>query len=171
MVGTGRSGNPNILEDIEGKRTGPKTEIGKLKTSLNSVKHTGTASTLNQHGDSKITQMMKKAGVDFSKVEDAIEKRNLFTIFIKSKSTEELTEIQRLDTVIQILESDIAVRAMKKLEEGVPLSDEDVRIIKLLKETLEASHKLKFGDKHLHAHIGYDDIRKMMFEDDNPRSK
>ncbi len=167
MTGTGRSGNPNILADLEGKRTGPKTEIGKLKTSLNAVKHSGTASTLNQHGDSQITTMMKEAGVDFSKVEDAIEKRNLFTIFIKSKSTEELTEIQRLDTIIQILESDIAVRTMKKLEDGTPLDDEDVRIIKLLKETLETSHKLKFGDKHLHAHVGYDDIRKMMF-DDNP---
>ncbi len=167
MTGAGTSGNPNVVEDTKDKQTGPKTEIGKLKCSLNPIKHTGNASQLNQHNDSKITQMMKKAGVDFSKVEDAIEKRNLFTIFIKSKSTEELTEIQRLDTVIQILESDIAVRAMKKLEEGNPLSDEDVRIIKLLKETLEASHKLKFGDKHLHAHVGYDDIRQMMF-DDNP---
>ncbi len=167
MPGTPKSGNPNILEDTKDKKTGPTSEIGKLKCSVNAVKYLGNAKQLNQHGDSKITQMMKKAGVNFSKVEDAIEKRNLFTIFIKSKSVDELTEIQRLDTVIQILESDIAVRAMKKLEEGIPLSDEDVRIIKLLKETLEASHKLKYGDKHLHAHVGYDDIRKMMF-DDNP---
>ena len=167
MPGTPRSGNPNILADLEGKRTGPKTEIGKLKVSLNAVKPTGKNSILNQHGDSQITKMMREAGVDFSKVEEAIEKRNLFTIFTKSKSVDELTEIQRLDTVIQILESDIAVRTMGKLEKGIPLSDEDVRIIKLLKETLEASHKLKFGDKHLHAHVDYDDIRKMMF-DDNP---
>ena len=139
---------------------------------MNAVKHFGTASQLDQHGDSQITKLMKKAGVDFSKVEDAIEKRNLFTIFVKSKSTEELTEIQRLDTVIQILESDIAVRAMKKLEEGIPLSDEDVRIIKLLKETLEASHKLKYGTKQVNIHGDFDDIRKLMFgEDDNPRSQ
>ncbi len=169
MPGTQRSGNPNILSDLEGKRTGPKTEIGKLKISLNAVKHIGTAAESNQHGDSKITQMMKKAGVDFSKVESAIEKRNLFTIFIKSKSTEELTEIQRLDTVIHILESDIAVRVMKKLEKGIALSDEDGRIIKLLKETLEANHKMKYGTKQVNIHGDFDDIRKLMFgEDDNP---
>ena len=169
MTGIGTSGNPNVVEDTKGKQTGPKTEIGKLKCSVAAVKHTGTASQLNNNGDSKLTTMMKEAGVDFSKVESAIEKRNLFTIFIKSKSTEELTKIQKLDTVIQILESDIAVRTMKKLEEGIPLSDEDVRIIKLLKETLETSHKLKFGTKQVNIHGDFDDIRKLMFgEDDNP---
>ena len=167
MVGTFSSGNPNIIEDTKGKQTGPKSEIGKLKCSLNTTKYTGTSSRLNAQGDSKITTMMKRAGLDFSKVEDAIEKRNLFTIWLKSKSTEELTEIQKLDTVIQLLESDVAMRTMRKLEKGIALSDKDVRIIKLLKETLETAHKLKFGDKHLHAHVGYDDIRKMMFDDNS----
>ncbi len=169
MPGSTSSGNPNVIEDTKGKQTGPKSEMGKLKNSVSAIKHFGKGVSLNQHGDSRITKLMKEAGVDFSKVEQAIEKRNLFTIFIKSKSTEELTEIQKLDTVIQILESDVAVRTMSKLEKGIALSDEDVRVIKLLKETLESSHKLKFGDKHLHAHVGYDDIRKMMF-DDNTRS-
>ena len=51
-----------------------------------------------------------------------------------------------------------------------PLDDSDLKALKQHKEVLESLHKLKFGDKHLHAHVGYDDIRQMMF-DDNSRSK
>ena len=172
MFGSTSSGNPNVIEDTKGKQTGPKSEMGKLKNSVSAIKHFGAGVTLNQHGDSRITKLMKEAGVDFSKVEQAIEKRNIFTIFIKSKSAEELTEIQKLDTVIQILESDIAVRAMGKLEKGIILSDEDGRIIKLLKETLESSHRMKFGTKHVNINGDFDDIRELMFgENDNPRSQ
>ncbi|KKM60924.1 hypothetical protein LCGC14_1536920 [marine sediment metagenome] len=167
MAGTPRSGNPNIIEDTKGKQTGPKTEIGKFKASINAAKWS-KAIIKDQNGKkSLITKMMEEAGIDFSKVEDALEKQNLFTIWAKSKSTKDLTEIQRLDTVIRILESDTAVRAMDKLEKGLPLDDSDLKLIKLLKESLESSHRMKFGDKHLHAHASYDDIRKMMFDDNS----
>lgn len=159
MIGTYYSGNPNIKKDTKGKSTGPKTPGGKLKCSMNSAKG------LSQ--SKEIDKALLELGIKFKTTSEALTLKKLFKDWFISKTGKDLTEIDRLGELINVLESDIAVRTMKKLEDGIPLSDEDGRIIKLLKESLEASHKLKFGDKHLHAHVGYDDIRKMMF-DDNP---
>ena len=159
MPGTKYSGNPNIKEDTKGKSTGPISLGGKLKVSMNASK--------NLEQSKEIDVVLKELGIKFKKTSEALTLKKSFRDWFISKTGKDLTEIDRLGELINILESDVAVRTMKKLEEGIPLNDEDVRIIKLLKETLETSHKLKFGDKHLHAHVGYDDIRKMMF-DDNP---
>ena len=39
MVGSNYSGNPNIGEISKEKSTGPKSEIGKLKVSVNATKY------------------------------------------------------------------------------------------------------------------------------------
>jgi len=164
MVGTKYSGNPNIGEISKEKSTGPKTLGGKLKVSMNASKSLATSV--------EIKKALSEMGiaVDFKKAEDSLTILNSFKSWFISVSGEELTEIAHLDEIIKILKTDTAVRTMGKLNKGIPLGDSDLKLIKLLKETLEASHKLKFGDKHLHAHVGYDDIRQMMF-DDNSRSK
>ena len=167
MVGSNSSGNPNVVEDTLGKQTGPKSEIGKMKASLNAVKHHGAGRAIIKSKPSPIIKQMEEAGVDFSKAADAIEKRNLFEIFVKSKSTEELTEIQKLDGVIQVLDTDMSMRVMKKLEKGVALNEADVRLIRLLKDCLSTSHELKFGKKSTVLKAGYDDLRKLMFGDEN----
>ncbi len=163
MVGTKHSGNPNIGEISKEKSTGPKTPGGKLKTSMNASKSLATSQ--------EIKQALIEMGieVDFKKAEDSLTILNSFKSWFTSVSGEELTEIAHLDEIIKILKTDTAIRSMAKLNKGIPLDDSDLKLIKLLKETLESTHKLKFGDKHLHAHVGYDDIRKMMF-DDNPRN-
>ena len=125
--------NPNILEDTKGKQTGPKTEIGKLKCSLNQETHGGWR---DQHGDGTITKMMKEAGVDFSVPDKAKKERNLFEIWLKSKSVYELTEIQRLDKLIQLVDMDMTVRVMEKITMGVALDDDDIKLIRLLKDSL-----------------------------------
>ncbi len=161
MVGTSHSGNPNIIEDTKGKHTGPKTEMGKLKVSLNSLKN------LNKLGKSDFKQLMEEAGVDFSKTEEAIEKVNIFKALISSKESKELTEIKRLEGMIQILNTDMSVRLMKKLEKEIPVDESDIKLIRLLKDCLSTSHEMKFGKKQLNVNASYKDIREMMF-DDNP---
>ena len=156
-------GNPDIME-ISKKSTGPTSEMGKLKSSMNSMKHKKQGTYLNQLGDSRITKMMKEAGVDFSKLDSALKQKNIFMIWLKSKSTEELTEINRLDQIIQLLDSDMSMRVMRKLEKGLPLDDDDVKLIRLLKDCLSTSHELKFGTKRVNIHGDFDDIRKMMFD-------
>ncbi len=165
MVGSQKSGNPNVLEDTFGKKTGPRTEIGKLKSSVNAIKYFGAGRKVVKSKPSPVVRMMEDAGVDFSKANDAIEKRNLFEIFIKSKSTAELTEIQRLDGIIQVLDTDMSMRVMKKLEKGFALNDADMRLIRLLKDCVSTSHELKFGKKKINLNLNddYNDIRKMMF--------
>ncbi len=113
----------------------------------------------------EIYKLMKDAGVDFRKTQKALEKRNLFEIWIRHHTGKDLNEIKRLDSVIQVLDSDMSNRVMHKLEKGVPLGKDDLNLIRLLKETLEASHRLKFGEKRLNVDVKaqFQDIREAMF--------
>ncbi|HEC64116.1 MAG TPA: hypothetical protein ENI23_02345 [bacterium] len=157
MAGTRRSGNPNIIEDTKGKKTGPKTTWGKLRVSMNPSK------TLDQ--SKELDKAIEETGIKFDKVSSAIALKQMFLAWLKSKTGKELTEIERLDEVISLLESDVATRAMSKLEEGIPLSDKDIKTMKLLKEALEASHKMKYGTKQFNVNADYQDIRALMFGD------
>ena len=163
MIGSVSSGNPNILKDLEGKRTGPKSSGAKARVSMNASKY------LDQ--SKKLDKAMVELGIKFEKAGEALTIKKAFKEWFLSKTGKELTEIDRLSEIINILETDVAVRTMGKLDKGLPLDSEDVKLIKLLKDTLETSHRLKFGDKHFHAHASYKDIREMMFEDVNPRSE
>lgn len=153
-------GNPNILE-ISKKSTGPTSDIGKLKVSMNSVKSCGDSKVLDK--------ILKEAGITFKKASEAISLKKLFISWFKSLSGKELTEIDKLDEVITILEADTANRVMGKIAKGIPLDEDDVKLIRLLKDCLSTSHELKFGKKQVNIHGDFDDIRKLMFgEDDNP---
>ncbi len=162
MVGTQYSGNPNIIQDLEGKRTGPKTETGKLKTAMRGLQ--------NGARSKKLDKVLEELGFKFKKTSEAITLKKSFITWWKSKTGKELSAIDKLEEVITLLEADTSVRVMKKLEKGIPLDEDDVKIIRLLKDCLSTVHELKFGKKQLNVHASYDDIRKMMF-DDNPRSK
>ena len=159
MIGSNLSGNPNVIDDTKNKQTGPKTEIGKVKNSLNAVRSGATSKLLDE--------AIELVGIKFKKASEALAVKTVFAAWWKSKSGEDLTEIAKLDQVIQILDSDMSIRAMGKLEKGIPLDEDDIKLIRLLKDCLSTSHELKFGKKNLNVHANYDDIRKMMF-DDNP---
>ena len=162
MAGSGRSGNPNVIEDTKGKQTGPTSPGGKLRCSLNASK--------NLLQSKELDESIEELGIKFKKSCEALTLKKEFKKWFISKSGKELTEIAKLEEIINFYETDTAMRVVKKLKEGVPLDDSDLKALKQHKEALESLHKLKFGDKHLHAHVGYEDIRQMMF-DDNSRSK
>jgi len=169
-MGGKNSGNPNI-RDAYMKSTGPTTEMGKFRASLNSSKELTKYTNINQMGDSLVCKMMKEAGVDFSIPKKALELRNLFVIWARYYNGKELSEIQQIDQLIQIIDTDMSQRVMEKLNMGIALDDGDLKLMRLLKETLESSHRMKFGEKKVNINVGYNDIRKMMFPDDNPRGK
>ena len=162
MAGSGRSGNPNILEDTKGKQTGPNTPGGKLRCTLNSSTSLATSK--------EIDKAMKELGIKFKSAEKALTLKEEFKQWFLSKTGKQLTEIAKLEEIINFYETDTSMRVVQKLRDGVPLDDSDLKALKQHKEALESLHKLKFGDKHLHAHVGYDDIRQMMFDEDS-RSK
>ncbi len=155
---SGRAGgNPDLA--IPGKiiRKGPKTPGTKLRSSMNSSKG------LHLHSI-EVEEALKELGVKFEKAGEALTIKKAFKDWFLSKTGAELTEIDKLGEIINILETETAVRTMEKLEKGIPLDKDDLKLIRLLKDTLETSHRLQFGDKHLHAHIGYKSIRDVMFD-------
>ncbi len=161
MAGSGRSGNPNIIEDTKGKQTGPKTPGGKLRCALNYSTSLATSK--------EIDKAMVELGIKFETAEKALTLKEEFKQWFLSKTGKQLTEIAKLEEIINFYETDTAMRVVKKLKDGVPLDDSDLKALKQHKEALEALHKLKFGTKQVNIHGDFDDIRKLMFgEDDNP---
>ncbi len=164
MAGSGLSGNPNVVEDTKGKQTGPKTPGGKLRCSLNASK--------NLEQSKEIDKAIEELGIEFNKAGEALTLKKEFSKWFLSMMGKELTEIAKLEEIINFYETDTAMRVVGKLKKGVPLDDSDLKALKQHKEALEALHKLKFGTKQVNIHGDFDDIRELMFgEDDNPRSQ
>jgi len=164
-------GNPNIVEDTKGKKTGPKTEIGIVRRQACQAKYSGDVSVkIRNSMDSAITRMMKEAGVDFKIPEKAIKQRSLFEIWLKEHSVKELTEISQMDKMIQLLNMDMTQRVMEKITMGIALDSDDVKLIRLLKDSLVDLHKMKYGEKKVNLNI-YQDIREIMMTDEDTRSK
>lgn len=158
-------GNPNIRNI---RKTGPTTEIGKLKNAVSSTKYPighPKRKQIDRYGDGHITKIMKESGVDFSIPEKALADRNLFEIWLQSYKKKNLTEIQQMDKILQLLDMDMTGRVMEKLTQGIPLEKRDMDLIRLLKECLAENHKMKYGETKVNIHGDFDDIRKMMFID------
>ncbi len=137
--------NPNIGEISKGKSTGPRTEEGKL-----------VIEAYHNKGKS-LENKFKKAGLSMAAYK-------AFCFFVRAKQTKGLQEINRLENVIYLLETDLSIRAMDKIEKGLPLNSNDLKQIRLLKESIVDLHKIKYGEKRLNVHASYQDIQKMMFE-------
>jgi len=142
-------GNPRILE-IQKLTRGPSTDLGKLVVSA--IRYNGKA----------LQKKFEKAGLSL----DAFK---AFQFFIRTQQTKGLNEITRMEDLINLLESDLAMRAMLKIEKGVALDQEDIKQIRVLKEAIVDLHKMKYGEKTLNVTASYRDIQDMMFG--NPKAK
>lgn len=149
-------GNPNIGEISKKTSTGPKSEEGKLRIQA------------SHNRGKELENKFKKAGL-------SMEAYKLFSFFVRSHQTKGLQEITRLEDVIGVLETDFSMRALSKIEQGLPLDPDDIKQIKLLKESLVDLHKMKYGEKRLNVNASYQDIQNMMFGEDpgqeNPEGK
>jgi len=160
-------GNPEYFKYAK-NQTGPVTPEGKLIVSMNPIKRISKNQQRDQFNKLALSRkLMEEAGVDFSKVKSALKKRNLFEIWIRKHNGKELSQITKLNQVIELLEADMNVRVMPRLEKGIPLGPCDVKLIRLLKECLESSHKMEFGEKKVNINASYKDIRDMMFPEEN----
>ena len=117
-------------------KPGPLTPIGKLKASLNAYK---------------------------GKVEIPEEVRELF-LFVKSFDTKELNELTELKNLYKLIKQNTAATILDKVTSGESLSKRDIESLKLLKDTLVETYKLKHGDKHVIEHrVTAVDIRNAVF--------
>jgi len=156
--------NPNIVEDTRGKHTGPKTALGKFRSNLNKIK---SGSVLVNNKNSKTRKTFEKFGVKFSTAQKAIEDMQVFKDLYDSLGANKITELESMYDLINILKTDLATRAIDKVASGIPLDEDDIKQMKLLKETLESTHKMKYGTKHINLNLNKDikDIRQQMFDE------
>ncbi len=154
-----RKGNPNIIEDTKGTDKSAKTENGKLKQLMN----------LNPN--SAVDKLINDSGIEFKHAKEALEKRNLFEIFLRSYDSKSLDYIQKADSAIRALDVDLARRTMTKIERGKELNTNDISVFRAFIDALAIVHKMKYGEKKLNVNASYNDIREMMMgkpKDVNP---
>ncbi len=154
-------GNPNIKEQKPWeKSTGPKSKVGKLIISSNSLK-----SGASIKSESTIA---KASGWDNSNIKESLKNYHSFVDWALNRNhpTKELTEIARLEGLMQVLEASLS-RILDKLEKGEGTSDKDRKDMFLMKDTIVAIHEMKYGKKQTNINASYKDIRDRMFPDDN----
>ena len=149
--------NPNPkTEHLRNYRaqTGPTTEAGKFKVSLNAWKG-GDHSPTNEY--------MNRIPKDVKEV---------YTWFKKLK----ITEFEYLFDMKGIYEglkgnTQLNEDIQRKLMTGEKLSSDERDQFRLLVEILEKLQKLEHGEKRLNINADLKDIRDAMFPDDNTRNK
>ncbi len=141
--------NPNIVEDTKGTDKSQKTEFGKLKSSMNV-------------NSSAVDKLINDSGIEFDHAKQALEKRNLFEIFLRSYDSKSLDYIQKADSAIRALDVDLARRTMTKIEKGKELNSKDIAVFRAFIDALAIVHKMRYGEKKLNVNASYNDIREMM---------
>ena len=81
-----------------------------------------------------------------------------------SMKTPELNELVELKNLYKVLKNNAAATIMDKMIAGEELNKRDIEILKLLKDTLVDTHKLKYGDKTTVEHkFSALDLRNAIF--------
>ena len=130
-------GNPNIRSII---KTGPTTELGKFKVSLNALK------------DGKRSRIPAEAMEVFN--------------FWKSLDKKQINELIELKNFSIILKEITIPAIIEKVTLNEQLTKKELDTLRLWKETIVDLHKLKYGDKKVIEHqVTVADIRRQMMSD------
>ena len=133
--------NPHPVPNMNIKnapKPGPLTPVGKFRASLNSYK-----------------------GKETTKI--PVEIKELFEWSLSMKTTE-LNELTELKNLYKVIKQNSAATIMDKMIAGEELNKRDIEILKLLKDTLVDTHKLKYGDKKTIEHkVTALDLRNAIF--------
>lgn len=147
--------NPNIADT---PNIGPKTKIGKLRNSMHAVKQ-------NQPNQTKVNpNSMAAKAVGFDKSKAKLQAYHNFVSFVLDQPIKSLTEIQRLEGLLAIMEKNLG-EIVEKQNRGEPLTDKDRKDMFLVKDTLAELHKIKYGEKRININTDLKDIRDAMFEE------
>ena len=151
-------GNPDIRE-ISKHSTGPTSEIGKLKATLSRYK---TIPKISKPLISKDSMAAKAVGYDGS--EEKLQAYYNFVDFVLGRSVKELSEIQKLESLMAVLEMNL-VKLIERISNGEEMKDPDRKNMFLMKDILVDLNRIKFGEKHVNINADIKDIRDMMFDD------
>ena len=130
-------GNPNIRSLV---KTGPTTELGKFRVSLNALKHG------------------RKSQIPPEHIE-------LFQWW-KSLDKKEINELLELKNVSFLIKQLMLPAILQKIMSSEQLNKKELDTLRLWKETIVDLHKLKYGDKKVIEHqVTVADIRRQMMSD------
>lgn len=124
-------------------KTGPKTEIGKFRSSLNAVR-----------------------GNKSNKAADIPKDIREIYEFFKPFNTKEINQLKELKNLGQALKVLSLPSLIQRLKHGEVPNKREMELLSLLERTLVDSHKLEFGDKRVIEHnVTVSDIRRQMMSD------
>ncbi len=153
--GHGRpGGNPDIVNT---PNVGPTSQIGKLRNAMHGTKVQSNPKYINPNS-------MAAKAVGFDGTKDKLQAYYNFVSFVLGHPIKTLTEIQRLEGLLAIMETNLG-EITKRQNNGEPLTDKDRKDMFLVKDTLAELHKIKYGEKRLNVNASYKDIRDAMFEE------
>ena len=138
----------------EGNQNGSNTKIGRLKQSLSGV----SPITVNVNPKS-----MAARAVGFDGTAEKLQAYHNFVSFVMGHSMKSLSEIERMEGLLAIMEANLS-EIIKKQEEGESLTDKDRKDMFLVKDTLTQLHEMKYGKKNININADLKDIRDAMFD-------
>lgn len=143
------------------KKVADRTDVAKLKMlAKDGSKHVGK--NLRRDPNRQILKVMQNAGMNR---QEALKQEDVVKLWLRTHSEKQINEIANMEKIITFLDTDMTRRVFEKITNGINLNEDDLNIIRLLKDTLQSSHKMKYGEKKLNVHATYDQIRKAMFEE------
>lgn len=158
--------DPNMGQISKEKSTGPRTQIGKLVTSVARFKYKPVSKQSVVNPKSMAAQV-----VDFDNTTPEATKKSLeaYHNFVnwalqRKNPTRDLSEIAKLEGLMNVMEANLN-NALERLGEGQALTDKDRKDMFLMKDTLVSIHEMKYGRKQLNVNASYKDIRDLMFEE------
>ena len=127
--------------------TGPTSDVGKFRTSLNSWKGRDSSPT------NKYMHRIPE------------EVRNLYSWF-KGLTKDDREFLFELKGIYEVLKGNLQnSKFTEKVMSGEQLSRTELEQIKLMIDALEKAHKMKYGEKKINIHADLKDIRDAMFDD------
>ena len=81
----------------------------------------------------------------------------------KGKTKKEIDYLKELTNIYEVLKGGILESMLKKMDQGILISRQELDQFRLITDILQKSHKLKYGDKKVVEHVvTIADIRRQM---------
>ena len=114
---------------------------------------------LNVESKAKVYQLIESI---FGKGDLAYDFYKKFILFLREYSGNQIDTITEIETVFQLLKSNLTNSGMGKIESGKIMTKDEREHFALFIKTINQMHDMKYGKKSIveHRKVGFEDIRK-----------
>ena len=154
---TRKGGNPDIRSLI---RTGRKTPLGKLKSSLNRGKVVHPSNVQGRYRKSLLNDTLLDSG--FSPTDPRVSYiKTLFSLWVREKTNKELKEILEIEEILSVVKGSMIKHIYNKLLKGEQLDVEEMQKLKFMVDSNEKLHKMKHGEKKEIRTVDFKDVMNL----------